>query len=178
MKETALLVVDVQRAVWVQDLAQKEQVTGNICRLVSMAREKEIPVIFVRHDDGPGSELTQGTEGWELIPQLSPQPGEPIVDKKYNSAFYQTGLEALLKEKGIRRLVLVGAQTELCVDATCKGAFERGLQVVIPASTHTTANNGMLSGEELVRLFTYKIWKNRYASIPTVEELCAEWDQE
>ena len=55
------------------------------------------------------------------------QEGERIFEKCYNSAFKDTGLEEYLKEKKITDIILGGLQTEYCIDATCKSAFERGL---------------------------------------------------
>ena len=101
-----------------------EQVILNIKHLISYCRNKCIEVIYVRHDDGAGSELERNTDGWQIYSEIAPQIDDMIFDKKYNSAFLHTGLKEYLDSKKTRNIILVGLQTEYCIDATCKAAFE------------------------------------------------------
>ena len=73
-----------------------------------------------------------GSPAWEIHSAIAPLPGETIIEKRYSSAFKDTGLDDTLKEKNIRTLVVCGMQTEYCVDASVKSAFERGYKVFIP----------------------------------------------
>ena len=82
-----------------------------------------------------------------------------------------TGLEEYLKEKKITDIILGGLQTEYCIDATCKSAFERGFHVWIPAHTTSTFDNDYFTAEQLTEYFEKKMWDGRYADVRPVEEI-------
>jgi len=81
---------------------------------------------------GPlGRLLVRGEPGWDIVPELDPADGEPIVDKPMRSAFAYTDLELLLKNRGIRNLILCGVVTDVCVLGTMKDACDRGYDCLI-----------------------------------------------
>ena len=69
----------------------------------------------------------------------------------------------------ITDLILMGMQTEYCIDATCKAAFELGYGVVIPTGATTTYDNEFMSGEATVRFYEEKIWAGRFADLMPAE---------
>lgn len=117
------------------------RIIPNIQRLLDFARKKKVPVIYVSdaHRPGVDEELELwpphaivGTKGAEIIEELKPVEGDYTLQKRRYSAFYETGLNSLLRELKVDMVVLVGLVTNVCIQHTAADAFFRGYRIVVP----------------------------------------------
>lgn len=165
-----LLVVDVQNLLINYQPYNSQKVIENIKSLIHYCRETGTEVVYVRHFNEDG-DLAKGKEGWQIHSEIAPSHNEKIIDKQYNSAFRNTELKEYLDSKDVKNIILVGLQTEYCIDATCKSAFEQGYNVIIPEECNTTFDNEYLSGQKLYEFYNYKIWNNRFAKVMAMIEI-------
>jgi len=131
---TALLVIDVQNGV-IGGAHERDAVVANVGSLVEKARRERVPVVWVQHSD---KGLARGSDNWRIVPELTPGDAEPLVEKNYGDSFEDTTLETVLSGLGVGRLVVVGAQTDMCIRSTLHGAFARGYDATLVSDAHTT----------------------------------------
>jgi nicotinamidase-related amidase len=131
---TALIVIDVQNGV-VEGNHNRDAVVANVASVVEKARQEKVPVVWVQHND---KGLAKGSDEWQIVPELSPDDAEPHVDKSYGDSFEDTDLESVLSGLGVGRLVVAGAQTDMCIRSTLHGALARGYDATLVSDAHTT----------------------------------------
>ena len=142
MRDTALLVIDLQRAAFDGErcppIDRPQTLVDKAARLVSAAHEGGAPVVFIQHCEGAGQPFEEGSPHWELHEVLMPQPNDTLMRKYASSAFEGTDLAKRLQDLGAQQLVLCGLQSEFRVQNTARSALEAGFAVVIAQDGHGT----------------------------------------
>ena len=138
------------------DVSQLRKIVAPLRALLSAAREAGITVIHTREghrpdmtdappakvergapsmrigDRGPmGRILIRGEVGHDIIPELYPIAGEPVLDKPGKGAFYQTDLDLMLRNRSVETLLVCGVTTEVCVHTTVREANDRGFRCIV-----------------------------------------------
>ena len=147
MINPAILLVDVQNDFFTGPLKLKAvtKVIEPLQRLVVAARLNQVPIIYSVDAHYPqdaevtwkwGTHAIKGTKGAEVIRELEPDIAKDyVVEKRTYSAFYETGLDSLLrslyKSDGAKTVVLGGLHTQLCIRHTAADAFFRGYKIVV-----------------------------------------------
>ena len=168
-----LIAMDLQKGLVNEHLYNFQHFFENTVRIIDAARENGIEVIYVQHDDGPGSGFTQGDEAFEIAEQIAPHAGEKIFTKNHGSCFGNPQLRKYLEEAGEDTVMLVGLITNGCVDTTVKSGFDRGYRMIIPEGTNSTFDNQYMTGETAYRFFNEGLWPDYFAKCVSVEEAIA-----
>lgn len=158
---SAVLVIDPQIGV-VEGTFERDAVIAAVGRLVERARGAGVPVLWVQHND---EHVVRGSDGWHFVPELTPAPDEPVVEKSYADAFEATTLEDELAALGVARLVVAGAETDACVRSTVHGGLTRGYDVTLVSDAHTTRDLSAWGAPppELVIAHTNLYWSEQSA---------------
>ena len=94
---------------------------------------------------------------------------ETMILKSQISCFGNKDFKEYMEQQEDKRLMIIGLQTNYCIDATVKSAFERGFEVIIPEGTNSTFDNDYMTGETTVRYYNEDVWENIVDSV-TIEE--------
>ena len=166
-----LLVVDTQKGCFNENLYLFETIKKNIKQLITLARENNVEVVYVQHDDGPGTDLDKSADNYEIYEEFAPRDGEKRFEKNVNSAFHpMTGLTEYLQSKGEKDIIAIGVSTDYCMDATVKSGFEKGFNIIIPEYTNSTYDNPYFDKEAAYHYFNDFMWNKRYAKVVSFEQ--------
>ncbi|MCL6457412.1 MAG: cysteine hydrolase [Gorillibacterium sp.] len=171
MSQTALLIIDMQVAMFAYEGMSPyrgDEVLANCKQLLEKAREVHLPVVFVQHT--ADEEFTKGLSTWEICPEIAPLANEPIVEKASWDSFYQTTLHQTLQDLGVNHLIIMGMQSEFCLDTTCRRAFSMGYQNVLVQDAHSTFDSNFLTGEQIVQHHT-QVLGGRFAQLQNTHEV-------
>ncbi len=131
---SVLLPVDMQQAFDLPSWPPRwnEAADRNGRALLAAWRSRGLPVIHVRHDSvSPGSTLAPGEPGNAFRPGFEPLGAEPVVSKSVNSAFIGTDLDLRLKRLGVRKVVVFGITTDMCVSTTVRTGANLGYEMIL-----------------------------------------------
>lgn len=162
----ALLIVDAQVNMFDESFSifKANEIINTLRSLILRAREKSIPVIYVRNNGGEGEPDQPGTPGWEIHPSFAPNEKEIVIDKQGADAFHETELEKELGKQGIKQLVFAGMQTEMCITTSVRRAIEMGYEVILVSDGHSTFDFDDMSAIDAINTLN-----NEIGSIAKVE---------
>jgi nicotinamidase-related amidase len=150
----ALLVIDMQE-VMRPVLWRGAELVERIAELVAAAHQSGVPVIAIQQTGPSGSPFDPDSPGWQVDSRLCLKDGDMRVRKSATDSFYETELGDLLSERGITTVVVVGAATEFCVDATVRAAASHGFDVDLVRDGHAPTTKGdpdaRLTPEQIIR---------------------------
>lgn len=173
----ALVVIDMQEGMFdglvFPPIHDAEGLEARCQRIMVWARRTQKPIAFIRHDAPSGQALAPGAPGWAIRFTLECQADEPVFSKTLGDALSQPALGQWIEDLGVRRVILLGAQTDQCVAATLAGALDRGLGVTVISDGHSTwASNGETASEIIARY--NQAFAVSGATVASTEALIAE----
>jgi len=140
-----LLLVDLQNDYFPggkMELAGIEDAAENAQLLLNEFRKKELPVVHIQHISLPPNTFffLPETDGAKINKRVAPQEGEIVVRKNYPNSFRNTSLLEILKDARIEKLVICGAMSHMCIDATVRAAFDLGFNCSVAEDACATMN--------------------------------------
>ena len=140
---TALVLVDIQNDYFPggnMALEGMDAAAANAARLLAGFRERGLPVFHVRHlSVRPGATFfVPGTPGAEVHASVRPAAGESVVEKNFPNSFRGTGLLEQLRGANADGVVIAGAMSHLCIDATTRAAFDHGFKCTVAENACAT----------------------------------------
>jgi nicotinamidase-related amidase len=141
---TAVLVIDMIQEFVTGKLGnpRAQKIVPNVAKLLEAAKRDGVLVVYLTDNHLPGidpefeiwgAHAEAGSEGTEIIPELQPGEGDHRIYKRHYSCFYATGLDALLRELGVTRVVMTGVLTNVCIQHTAADAYFRRYEIVVPS---------------------------------------------
>lgn len=150
MTKKALVVIDVQEALFAYDefpVYRSEELFKNIGALIENARQHNVPIIFVRHND---DEMLFGSHLWQVHKRLNALETDIYVNKQKPDSFFETNLKEVLVQEKIDEIYVCGMQTEYCVDTTCRSAASQKIDTFLVEDAHSTYDSPVLKAEQIV----------------------------
>jgi nicotinamidase-related amidase len=148
--KTALVIIDVQLGLFDEAYGEDREILERIQALIARAHAAGSPVVYVQHNGRAGHPLESGAPGFPIHPSIAPTEGDLVVQKAVSDSFYETTLQRELEARGVTHLVIVGAQTEFCVDTTCRRAASLGYRVTLVADGHLTGDQDPMKWNQVV----------------------------
>lgn len=132
------------------EVFKSDMLLQNLNELLVRARSMQTPIFYIQHHASVGKQLEHGTSSWEIHSSISPNNEDTIIQKTTPDSFFNTPLDMELKKQGIEHLIIVGIQTEVCVDTTCRRAFSMGYKVTLVSDTHSTWDSKELTAQQII----------------------------
>ncbi|KZE40236.1 isochorismatase [Bhargavaea cecembensis] len=125
----------------------KEQLIRNINLVIEKAKKSNVPIVFVRDLD-----VAEGKgKGFQVHEEINVPADSRIFDKTATNSFHGTGLLNHLQSQDIEHVVIMGCQTQYCIDSAVRSATISGLDTTLVGDGHSTTDSGDLSAEQIIK---------------------------
>lgn len=180
--DTALVVIDIQNFYFeggLIPLTRPQEAADQAKRVLDAFRAKHLPVIHVRHVPQSVS-IVDGEPAdtqYRIRPIVAPMAGEKVVTKRFVNSFRETDLLDDLKGRGIKKLVIVGMQTHMCVEGASRAAADLGFEVTVlhdACATRPLELNGHTAPAIDVHTTALATIKNSYGRVLSVDDMLKE----
>ncbi len=182
--KTGLVLVDIQNDYFpggAMELVSMESVAGTASTVLDTFREQKNPVYHIQHvSTRPGATFFMpGTEGMETHGSVAPMDGEPVIQKNFPNSFRETSLLEILRDGAVEHLVICGAMSHMCIDATTRAAFDHGFSCTVVSDACATRDlefdGETVSAKDVHAAFMAAL-RAPYASVVTARELASGGD--
>ena len=173
-----LILVDIQNDYFPDgkmELFQMKKAAQNAGLVLAHFRKTELPIFFIQHlSNYPGAVFfVPDTDGAKIHESIAPQNGEAIITKHFPNAFRETDLLASLNHLNIKEIVICGAMSHMCIDATTRAGFDLGFQCSVIADACTTRDlefNGVKIEAQMVHGSFMAALSSPYAKVISTTE--------
>ena len=156
LHDSALVMVDLQNTYTqgTMELFAVRPAIAEAKKLLERAREAGTQVFHIMHSAGPGTPYDVEEPIGQIVSDVAPREGEPVIVKQYPNAFVGTDLEAELRKRGVANIILAGFMTHMCINSTARGAFNLGFKPTVVATATATrdlpnAEGGVVRASDL-----------------------------
>ena len=189
MQDTALLIIDFQNDYFSTFKEAKfplhgtEEAALNTAKILQTFRAKKLPIIHVQHENLSDSAafFQANTQGVKIHKSVEPLENEPIVVKRHINAFKQTQLQSLLESLQIKRLIIAGAMSHMCIDAAVRAASDLEFECCVVDNGCATKDlefNGTIIKAEQVHKAFMSALQFAYAKIVSTNEVLQQYATE
>ncbi len=153
---TALVIVDTQMAFFQapKPLYPADRLIENIKSLIMKARQAHVLVIYVQDNASGDLEWMNNTPLKDIHPEIAPASSDLIVQKWQPDIFAEPTLQRELEARGIRRLILVGCQTEYCINNSCRSGAALGYNITLVSDAHATFDSDTLTAQHIIEQYS------------------------
>ncbi|HHH0222498.1 TPA: isochorismatase family protein [Yersinia enterocolitica] len=171
-KEKVVIVIDMQNGVLANPRFDSVGRVARINQLIDHADQ----VIFIQHIE---DDMTEGSELWQLLPELHHPESAISVNKTACDSFYRTSLDNVIAKLGATHLTICGCATDYCVDTTVKIAASKGYALTIASDAHTTADRQHVTAQQLIAQHN-EVWSElaipgNSISVKTTQQILTDW---
>jgi nicotinamidase-related amidase len=154
-RPTALLVIDVQTALTDGECGDprpfnRDDMLTNIQTLLANARDAGAKVIYIQHREDQNPAMSPGHPGFEVEKSIAPLAGETALQKTVGDSFSNPELAPTLRELGVTNVAVCGMQSDMCVQATTRGAIANGFNVTLASDAHATYDTDEMTAPQII----------------------------
>jgi len=155
----ALIIIDMQKVSFTPQTPRFDAVNviARINDLSELFRLNGFPVVFIQHNGRKQNFCIPGSKEWEILDDLIRIPGDQVISKEANDAFYQTQLHAFLQMNSINELLSTGFATDFCEDSTFKSSLVYYYNITLISDAHTTTDRPFLEASKVIDYYNW-VW--------------------